>query len=132
MRESATKNGKIPDACARILAAVKAIPRGTVMGYGEVAAAAGLRGRARLVARALKLAPSSARVPWHRVLRSDGRIAFPAGSEGFIEQGKRLQREGVKVVNGRVARPRLDDEDALDAAVWAPPPRRAAGTRRRR
>lgn len=110
----------LPDACARILDAVKAIPRGVVMGYGEVAAAAGLRGRARMVARALKLAPPSARVPWHRVLRSDGRIAFPVGSEGFVEQGKRLKREGVAVVNGRVARPSVDGAQALDEAVWGP------------
>ena len=36
----------------RILAAVRAIPRGQVVGYGEVAHRAGLPGRARLAARA--------------------------------------------------------------------------------
>ena len=102
------------DPNARILAAVMRIPRGEVMGYGEVAAAAGLRGRARMVARALKLAPKGMKVPWHRVLRSDGRIAFPAGSTGFDEQARRLEREGVMVVNGRVKRAVRD----LDAAIW--------------
>jgi len=104
------------DPNARILAAVMKIPRGSVMGYGEVAAAAGLRGRARMVARALKLAPKSMKVPWHRVLRSDGRIAFPEGSTGFVEQSKRLKREGVAVVNGRVKRAVRD----LDSALWGP------------
>jgi methylated-DNA-protein-cysteine methyltransferase-like protein len=113
------------DANSRILAAVLAIPRGQVMGYGEVAAAAGLRGRARMVARALKLAPKSANVPWHRVLRSDGRIAFPEGSAGFVEQSRRLKREGVAVVKGRVKREAKD----LDSALWAPS---GAGTTRRR
>ncbi|HBK46169.1 MAG TPA: cysteine methyltransferase, partial [Xanthomonadaceae bacterium] len=41
------------EARLRILKAIRAIPRGQVAGYGEVAARAGLPGRARLVARVL-------------------------------------------------------------------------------
>ena len=74
----------------RILAAVRAIPRGQVAGYGEVARRAGLPGRARLAARVLSN-NTDPKLPWHRVLRADGRIAFPAGSEGFREQGRRLR-----------------------------------------
>ena len=74
----------------RILAAVRAIPAGAVAGYGEVARRAGLSGRARLVARILS-AGDEPGLPWHRVLRSDGRIAFPGGSAGFDEQ---VQRPG--------------------------------------
>jgi methylated-DNA-protein-cysteine methyltransferase-like protein len=100
---------------ARILAAVRAIPRGHVAGYGEVARRAGLPGRARLAARVLSQ-NADPKLPWHRVLRSDGRIAFPPGSEGHGEQARRLKAEGVKVVDGRVRMPkRMDD---LDAAVW--------------
>jgi methylated-DNA-protein-cysteine methyltransferase-like protein len=99
----------------RILAAVRAIPRGQVAGYGEVARRAGLPGRARLAARVLSTNTDHT-LPWHRVLRSDGRIAFPQGSEGFREQSRRLRSEGVAVSNGRVrmARRELD----LDAEVW--------------
>jgi methylated-DNA-protein-cysteine methyltransferase related protein len=99
----------------RILASVRAVPRGQVAGYGEIARRAGLPGRARMVARALSL-NSDPKLPWHRVLRSDGRIAFPPGTEGFLEQGRRLRGEGVVVTNGRVRMPRraLD----LDAEVW--------------
>jgi methylated-DNA-protein-cysteine methyltransferase-like protein len=107
------------DACARILAAVAAIPRGTVAAYGEIAAAARLPGRARMVAWALKQAPPSARIPWHRVLRSDGRIAFPEGSDAFRQQVAKLAREGVTVVKGRVAR-RNDGAKSLDALLWGP------------
>ena len=34
-------------------------------------------------------------LPWHRVLRSDGRIAMPEGSHGWREQSQRLRAEGV-------------------------------------
>jgi len=57
-------------------------------------------------------------LPWHRILRSDGRIAFPPGSPAFLEQSQRLRAEGVDVRNGRVRL--LEDEANLDAAVWAP------------
>jgi len=99
----------------RILAAVRAIPRGQVAGYGEVARRAGLPGRARLAARVLSQ-NTDPKLPWHRVLRSDGRIAFPPGSEGHREQSRRLRGEGVAVANGRVRMPKsaLD----LDAEVW--------------
>lgn len=102
-------------AIERILAAVRAIPRGKVAGYGEVARRAGLPGRARLAARVLSM-NTDATLPWHRVLRSDGRIAFPAGSEGFREQSKRLRSEGISVHEGRVRMPKRDLD--LDAEVW--------------
>ncbi len=102
-------------AADRILAAVRAIPRGEVAGYGEVARRAGLPGRARLAAKVLS-GNTDPELPWHRVLRSDGRIAFPEGSEGFNEQGARLRSEGVDVNNGRVRMPRRDVD--LDEAVW--------------
>ena len=57
-------------------------------------------------------------LPWHRVLRSDGRIAFPEGSRAFREQSQRLRAEGMKVENGRVKRPRKVND--LDAALWGP------------
>lgn len=105
-------------AAAAILAAVRAIPRGQVLGYGEVALRAGLPRRARLVARVLS-DNEDPDLPWHRVLRSDGRIAFPEGSRGWREQTRRLRAEGVKVENGRV-KPERGEQD-LDALLWAPP-----------
>lgn len=104
-------------AADRILAAIRAVPPGSVAGYGHIAQRAGLPGRARLVARILGQNDDPA-LPWHRILRSDGRIAFPAGSPGFEEQAKRLRAEGVELRNGRVSMPETDD--SLDAAVWRP------------
>ena len=106
-----------PSARDAILAAIRAVPRGQVAGYGVIARRAGLPGRARLVARTLGQNEDAA-LPWHRILRSDGRIAFPPGSAGFEEQSRRLRAEGVKVRNGRVRMPHA--EDSLDAALWRP------------
>jgi methylated-DNA-protein-cysteine methyltransferase-like protein len=104
------------DAAAhRILAAIRAIPRGEVAGYGEVARRAGLPGRARLVARLLSQ-NDDRDLPWHRVLRSDGRIAFPEGSKGFREQSQRLRAEGVRVEAGRVRGQRA--AATLDEQMW--------------
>ena len=99
----------------RILAAVHAIPRGQVSSYGEVARRAGLPGRARLAAKVLSGNTDPA-LPWHRVLRSDGRIAFPEGSRGYREQSQRLRAEGVKVERGRVHMPKVEPD--LDAEIW--------------
>jgi len=104
-----------PASHERILAAVRAIPRGQVAGYGEVARRAGLPGRARLAARVLS-GNTDPDLPWHRVLRSDGRIAFPEGSSGYREQSQRLRAEGVKVERGRVRMPRVEPD--LDAEIW--------------
>ncbi len=111
---------RMPDAtaAARILAAVRAVPRGQVAGYGTIARRAGLPGRARMVARLLGQ-NDDPDLPWHRVLRSDGRIAFPKDSEGYLEQARRLRAEGVDVRDGRVRLPASDD--TLDAALWGPP-----------
>ena len=102
-------------AAERILATIRAIPRGQVAGYGEVARRAGLPGRARLVARVLS-ENQDAGLPWHRVLRSDGRIAFPENSRAWREQARRLRAEGVVVEKGRVRGQRA--AATLDEQVW--------------
>ncbi len=103
----------------RIFAVIRAIPRGQVAGYGEVAARAGLPGRARLVAKVLS-GNTDAGLPWHRVLRADGRIAFTPGTDGFDLQCKRLHADGVVVVKGRVRG--LAAVTSVDQQLWGPPP----------
>jgi methylated-DNA-protein-cysteine methyltransferase-like protein len=110
---------------ARIIAAIRDVPHGQVAGYGQIARRAGLPGRARLVARILSRGDQD--LPWHRILRSDGRIAFAPGSRGYREQARRLRAEGVVVEGGRVRIP--VEEATLDAVLWGPRP--ARGTRAR-
>lgn len=118
-RKAGTDVAGVPENFPKIWRAIAAIPAGTVTSYGRVAASAGLPRRARLVAQALRAAPDELSLPWHRVLRADGRIAFPRGSAAFRQQRRLLQTEGVVVAaDGRV---RLaGDRDDLDAVLWRP------------
>ncbi len=103
----------------RIYAAIAAIPRGRVASYGQIAARAGLPGRARLVGTALRDTPDGERLPWHRVLHADGTIALPRGSHGFREQTQRLRAEGVDVREGRVPMQAFGLDHDLDRALWS-------------
>ena len=116
----------LPMQHAAIRRVIASIPRGRVSSYGEVAARAGLPGRARLVGRVLGEAGAEAALPWQRVLRSDGRIAFPPGSRAFREQVRRLAGEGVLVHNGRVDLALHGWERDLDSHLWGPADARAA------
>lgn len=87
----------------KIWQVVLAIPPGKVASYGQVAEMAGLGRQARYIGRALGKLPKGHSVPWYRVIRSNGQIAFPEGSGIYREQVGLLQAEGVEVVNGRVA-----------------------------
>lgn len=95
---------------------IRAIPTGSVLGYGEVGQRAGFSRRARWVAKLLA-SKAPADVPWHRVLRSDGRIAFAEGSPGYKRQLAALKKEGVVVRNGRVVGQRAKSEDET---LWGP------------
>lgn len=84
------------EAHERIRAVVAGVPAGAVLAYGDVAARAGLPGRARLVGRIL--AEDGHDLPWHRILRADGTPAPHLATE----QLARLRAEGVLASNGRV------------------------------
>ncbi|CAD5246548.1 Methylated-DNA-protein-cysteine methyltransferase-like protein [Alteromonas sp. 38] len=85
---------------SRILKTLSIVPSGYVVSYGQLADLAGLPGRARLVGKYLK--DSYVTTHWHRVVRADGKIAFPLGSEPAEEQRSLLVSEGVLVRNHRV------------------------------
>ena len=108
-------------AIERILAAIRAVPPGEVAGYGHIARRAGLPGRARMVARVLG-GNEDPGLPWHRILRSDGRIAFPLGSPEFDEQCARLRAEGVEVRGRRVRIGGDSGAQWLDEVLWGGPP----------
>lgn len=76
------------------------VPRGSVISYGLLADLSGLPGRARMMGKCLQ--EIKADCNWHRVLRSDGKIAFPYNSDRGNEQRERLLSEGVVVENNRV------------------------------
>lgn len=106
------------DMATRILETVRRIPRGQVATYGWIAERAGLPRRARLVGHTLRHTPSSTRLPWYRVINSQGRISFPRGSDAYAEQRKRLEREGVVFVGGRVNLRKYGWRLTLDEMLW--------------
>ena len=82
---------------------VRQIPPGRVASYAEIARRAGLPGRARMVGRALAEAGPVAKLPWHRVINAQGRIALPKSSDAYVEQKRRLVAEGVIFEGDRVS-----------------------------
>jgi methylated-DNA-protein-cysteine methyltransferase-like protein len=80
----------------RIIEAIKAIPKGRVSSYRDVALAAGFPNGARQTVRVLHSLSEKFNLPWYRVIRSTGSIALPEG-EGRELQIKLLRSEGVKV-----------------------------------
>jgi len=86
----------------RIWQVIDSIPRGRVASYGQVARLAALPGYARFVGRVLKQLPQGSNLPWHRVLRADGRIAFPAQSEDWRRQKRKLEDEDIVLLGDKV------------------------------
>jgi methylated-DNA-protein-cysteine methyltransferase-like protein len=115
----------------RIVATVRAVPRGRVASYGQIAAHAGAKGRARLVGWVLRHHDGKPELPWHRILRANGGIAFPDGSDARAEQIRRLKKEGVVVVGGRVDLARHGWKRGLDELLWGPPMAPVRRARRR-
>ena len=74
-------------------------------------------GRARMVARLLSN-NEDAELPWHRIMRSDGSIAFPKDSAHYAEQIQRLRAEGIEVVNGKIRGRKV--AATIDELLWAP------------
>ncbi|MFT6028898.1 MAG: methylated-DNA-protein-cysteine methyltransferase-like protein [Oleiphilaceae bacterium] len=71
------------------------IPFGKVSTYGDVAKQSGYPGLARYVAKILKDLPHNTKIPWHRVINSQGKSSFPANSAMYSLQLSKLQKEGV-------------------------------------
>jgi methylated-DNA-protein-cysteine methyltransferase-like protein len=74
------------------------IPKGRVATYGQIASLAAIPKHSRLIARILSGLPYNIRLPWHRVINSQGRITNPAKDR----QQSRLEKKGVILIKGRV------------------------------
>lgn len=93
---------------------VRSVPPGCVATYGQVAALAGLPGRARQVGYALAALPDGSDTPWHRVVNAQGRVSKRRGSQ----VSERIQRAALEA-EGVV----FDDSGRLDLETyrWAAP-----------
>lgn len=75
------------------LDAIAGIPSGETRSYMELAVLAGKPGAARAAGRAVSSCETGSRLPWHRVVRADGR---PKASDREPLQWRRLRREGAR------------------------------------
>ncbi len=98
-RTRATKDAasaREPSASEGIYAVVRAIPRGKVVTYGQLAELAGIPRGHRLAARAMRMCPTG--LPWHRVVgKKDARRAQInlQDPEDAALQRRKLTAEGV-------------------------------------
>ena len=80
--------------------ALKTIPSGNVISYGGLAGMIGRPHAHRAVGSAMNKNPFAPTVPCHRVVKSNGELG------GFADdisiKIKRLQKEGVHVLNNRI------------------------------
>ena len=85
----------------RIWLIVHQIPRGKVASYGQVASMADLPGYARYVGYVMKTLPSDTKLPWYRVVNSQGKISFAPGTSQYLRQKSLLEAEGIVFIDGR-------------------------------
>ena len=100
----------------RVWQVVASIPAGRVMGYGEVARAAGFPRYSRMVSAALGRSPEP--LPWFRVVRSNRTLAFEPGSSSYREQAQLLKQEGVRFDGLKIIE--AEQDDSLDRILWGP------------
>jgi methylated-DNA-protein-cysteine methyltransferase related protein len=96
-------NTAIPSLAETIWQWVAAIPPGKVASYGQIAKLAGYPSHARYVGTTLRHLPKGTTLPWFRVLRSSGELAFPPSSAAWKRQQTLLAQEGVIVSGFKVS-----------------------------
>ncbi|TYS14665.1 MGMT family protein [Rossellomorea vietnamensis] len=79
-----------------VIKIIRSIPAGKVMTYGQIAGLAGSPRAARQVVRILHSMSRKHKLPWHRVINAQGKIAL-RDEESFEEQRLNLEIEGVNV-----------------------------------
>lgn len=82
----------------QIMVVISQIPHEKVTTYGEVARMAGYPGYARHVGRALGKLPKDTKLPWFRVINSQGKISLTG--ESASRQRALLENEGIEISDG--------------------------------
>lgn len=79
----------------KVLKEIHKIPKGKVATYKQIAELAGKPHGSRGVAWILHTCSTTYKLPWHRVLSSQGKISFEKRSFNYNKQKKLLEKEGV-------------------------------------
>jgi methylated-DNA-protein-cysteine methyltransferase-like protein len=80
-----------------VIRLIKAIPKGKVATYGQIAALADNPRGSRGVSWILNSSSKAHGLPWQRVMNSKGKISFPWGTKEHVKQKALLMKEGVEV-----------------------------------
>ncbi|MDI7185263.1 MGMT family protein [Leptospira santarosai] len=96
-----------------VYALVKKVPKGKVTSYGRIAALLGNPRAARAVGYALNALSKGQeqKIPWQRVINSQGKISFRGDTGRSILQKKMLEDEGIK----------FDSTESIDWKVFGWP-----------
>lgn len=86
----------ISDFTKKVLVQIKAVPRGKVATYKQIAELSGKPQASRGVAWILHSCSTIYKLPWHRVLNSKGKISFERGSHNYRKQKRLLEGEGIR------------------------------------
>lgn len=85
-----------------ILKYLLTVPKGKVITYGQIAEFLGNKNLSRAVGNALHRNPDGDKYPCYKVVNSKGELSKKYAFGGIEEQKKRLEKDGVKVVNYKV------------------------------
>lgn len=86
----------------RVYEYLTTIPKGKVVTYKQVAESLGNKGLARVVGSTLHKNPDGDKYPCYKVLNSKGELAEAFVFGGKQIQKKRLEQDGIKVINNKV------------------------------
>ncbi len=86
----------IPPFASKVYKALRKVPPGATLTYGDLARRAGSPGAARAVGRAMATNPLAPFVPCHRVVGSDGGLTGFSAPGGIGLKARLLKEEGVR------------------------------------
>jgi O-6-methylguanine DNA methyltransferase len=86
----------------KVLIALTKIPRGKVTTYGDIALYLGDKKYARAIGNVLHFNEDSDLYPCYKVVNKDGRLAEHYAFGGIDGQKKRLEEEGIAVIDEKV------------------------------
>jgi methylated-DNA-protein-cysteine methyltransferase related protein len=81
----------------KVIEVIRKIPKGKVATYKQIAALSGKEHASRAVAWILNSCSEKYKLPWQRVVSSQGKIAFKPQTRHFLLQKRLLGKEGVDV-----------------------------------
>ncbi len=74
---------------------INSVPEGRVATYKQIAELSGKPQASRGVSWILHSCATAYKLPWHRIINSQGKISFESGTHNYRKQKRLLENEGV-------------------------------------